>query len=163
MTRSRASLLACCAAALFQPTTSIAADTSGAMPGDEAMTCQQIAAELAPYARQMAPDINALAQTEQQIIQRSQARTTEAAPTSTAVSAGAIASSLDPTGLSSKAYGQAEVALQQQMWNRATAEDKPLMDQANRQTNALAGKAMAMQSDARMQRLMALAKQKNCQ
>lgn len=150
-------------AAQFQVMPSIAAGPPGAMPGDEAMTCQRIAAELAPYAQQMAHDVNSLAQTEQQILQRSQARSANAAATAAAVSAGAAASSLDPTGLSSKAYGQAEAALQQQMWNRALAEDKPLMDQVGKQTNTVVAKAMPMQSNPRIQRLMQLAQQKHCQ
>jgi len=150
-----------CAAAQLQVMPSIAGEP-GAKPGDEAMTCQQIAAELAPYAQQMAPDINALADTEKQLLQRSKAREAEAAATAAVVSAGAAATSLDPTGLSGKAYGQAEMALQRNMWNRALAEDKPLMDQASRQTNAVVGKAMPMQSNARIQRLMQLVKQKNC-
>lgn len=149
------------AAAQLQMMPAIAGEP-GAMPGDETMTCPQIAAELAPYAQQMAPDVNALADTEKQLLRRSKARETEAAATAAAVSAGAMGSSLDPTGLSSKAYGQAEAALQQQMWNRALAEDKPLMDQASKQTNAVVGKAMPMQSNARIQRLMQLVKQKNC-
>lgn len=151
-----------CAAAQFQAMPSAAGDLPGAMPGDAAMTCQQIAAELAPYAQQMAPDFKPLAQTEEQLMQRSQARAAEAAATAAAVSAGAVAASLDPTGLSSKAYGQAEMALQQQMWNRALAEDKPLTDQANQQMNAAVGKAMPMQSNARIQRLMQLVRDKNC-
>lgn len=163
MTRFQKILMASglCVAAQLQVLPSIAGEP-GAMPGDEAMTCQQIAAELAPYAQQMAPDVESLAQTEKQLLQRNQARTAEAATTAAAVSAGAMASSLDPTGLSSKAYGQAEAALQQKMWNRALADDKPLMDQASRQTNAVIGKAMPMQSNARIQRLMQLAQQKNC-
>ena len=154
---------AICAAAQLRVMPSVAAGSPGTMPGDETMTCQQIAAELAPYAQQMAPDVNSLAQTEQQLLQRSQARSAEAAATAAAVSAGATVSSLDPTGLSSKAYGQAEVALQRQMWNRALAEDKPLMDQSRQQTNAVVAKAMPMQSNPRIQRLMQLAQQKHCQ
>ena len=150
-----------CAAAQLQVMPSTAGEP-GDMPGDEAMTCPQIAAELAPYAQQMAPDFNALADTEQQLMQRSKAREAEAAASAAAASAGAMASSLDPTGLSGKAYGQSEMALQREMWNRALAEDRPLMDQANKQTNAAIGKAMPMQSNARIQRLMQLVKQKNC-
>jgi hypothetical protein len=46
----------------------------GAMPGDEAMTCRQIAAELAPYAQQTAPDFNMPADTGKPLMQHSKAR-----------------------------------------------------------------------------------------
>jgi hypothetical protein len=138
------------------------ADVPGAMPGDNAMTCEQIGTELAPYAQQMGGAFTPLAKTGEQVMARGQARMTEYAPTSAAVSAGAMASSLDPTGMASKAYGQAEVAMQKQIWDRTLAEDKPLNDQYNRQANAALAQAQAMQSNARIQRLMQLAQQKNC-
>lgn len=72
--------------------------------------------------------------------------------------AGAATASLDPTGLSGKAYGQPEMALQRNMWNRALAGDKPLMDQASKQMNAAIGKATPMQSNPRIQRLVQLMK-----
>jgi hypothetical protein len=164
MTHIRKILAACWlgAAAQLAALPATAADP-GAMPGDAAMTCQQIAAELAPYAQQLAPDLASLAQTDEQLLQRSQARSAGAAATAAAVSAGAAASSLDPTGLSSRAYGQAEASLQRQMWNRALAEDKPLTDQAKRQADAAVAKAAPMQSNPRLQRLMQLAKEKDCQ
>ena len=140
----------------------IAGDVPGAAPGDDAMTCQQIGIELAPYAQQMGAAFVPLAQTNLELIARNQARMGEYAPAVAAVSAAAVASSADPTGISSKAVGQAEMAMQEQAWNRALAEDKPLADRARQQTNAAIAQAMPMQSNPRIQRLMQLAMQKNC-
>jgi hypothetical protein len=142
--------------------TAAADDAPGSMPGDEAMTCQQIGAELAPYMQRMAGVVMPLADTAQQVVARGQKRVTEAAPAVAAMSAAATATTADPTGISSKVYGQAEAAMQQQVWNQALAEDKPLMDQATRQANQVVAEASPMQSNARIQRLMQLAQQKHC-
>lgn len=150
-----------CAAALWMLPV-IADDTRGVRPGDEAMTCAQIGAELAPYAQQIAPTARPLADTQAELVARNQARMSEYSAAAAAMSAGALASSLDPTGMSSKAAAAAEQTMQQEAWNRSMAEDKPLRERADKQTKALVSKATAMQSDARMQRLMALAQQKNC-
>jgi hypothetical protein len=134
----------------------------GAMPGDEAMTCQQIGAELAPYAQQMMPSAAALNQTEAELLARSQRRTAEAMPEVVGLTAAATASHLDPTGSASKGVAAAEQGLQQREWNRALAEDKPLHDQMNAQTNAVVAQGTAIESNPRVQRLMQLAEQKNC-
>jgi hypothetical protein len=138
-------------------------DVAGARPGDDAMTCQQIAAELAPYAQQMAAAFTPFVDTEKQVLARGQARVEEYTPAAAAMAGAATASTADPTGLSSKAVGQAEVAMQREAWNRSLAEDKPLADQANQQLNQAVAQATPLQSNARIQRLMELAQQKNCQ
>ena len=61
-----------CAAAQLRAMPSHAADAPGTLPGDAAMTCQQIATELAPYAQQMMGDATQLANTGQQTVQRGQ-------------------------------------------------------------------------------------------
>ena len=50
----------------------------GAKPGDAAMTCEQIAAELAPYAQQIMPNLQALGASQQQLYS-SRARCTRSA------------------------------------------------------------------------------------
>jgi hypothetical protein len=140
----------------------IADGAPGSMPGDDAMTCEQIAAELAPYAQQMAGAFTQLAQTDQQLLARNQERIAQNAPVVAGVSAAATATTADPTGISSKIYGQTEAAMQQEAWNRALAEDKPLMEQARQQTSQAVAQAAPMQSNARVQRLMELVQQKNC-
>jgi len=138
------------------------ADDNGVRPGDDAMTCQQIATELAPYMNQMVGPVTALVNTQQQLVARGEQRLAEAAPAVAALSAAATASSLDPTGLSGQAVNAAEQETQKQVWNSTLAEDKPLMDQAARQTDEVVAKAAPLQSDARLQRLMQMAQEKNC-
>jgi hypothetical protein len=152
---------AVCAAMLWS-LPGFAADQPGAMPGDDAMTCQQIAAELAPYGNQMSGTVNPLVQTQSELVARNEKRMAEAMPVVAGFAAAGTAASLDPTGLASRALGQAEANYQQAQFHRALAEDKPLMDQANRQTNDMASQAMAMQANPRLQRLMQLAQQKDC-
>jgi len=134
----------------------------GAMPGDDAMTCEQIGAELAPYAQQMTPAATALGQTGQELIARGERRVAEATPALVALTAAATAASADPTGLSTKPLIAAHEAMQQREWNRSIAEDKPLVDQMNAQTNAVVEQAAPLQANPRIQRLMQLAQDKNC-
>ncbi len=143
-------------------TASAGDDPTGSMPRDDAMTCQQIAAELAPYAQQMAGPAMALAQTEQQLVAHGQQRMAQYTPLAVGMSAAATATAADPTGLSSKAYGQVEAATQREIWNRSLAEDKPLADQANQQLNQVMAQAAPMQSNTRIMRLMQLAQERNC-
>ncbi len=154
---------ALCAAAQFWVMPSHAADAPGALPGDAAMTCQQIATELAPYAQQMMGDATQLADTDQQIVQRGQQRVSAAVPLVAAESAAATAASLDPTGMASKAQRASGEATQERIWKQTEAEDKPLTEKAKEQTQRVVEKGTAMQSNARLQRLMQLAQEKNCQ
>jgi len=152
---------AACAAALCN-SMAMADGIPGAMPGDEAMTCEQIGAELAPYAQQMAPAATALGQTGQELIARGERRVAEATPALVALPAAATAAAADPTGLSTKPLIAAQEAMQQREWNRAIAEDKPLVDQMNAQTNAVVEQAAPLQANPRIQRLMQLAQDKKC-
>jgi hypothetical protein len=148
-------------AALWSPT-GIGAGSPGSRPGDAAMTCAQIAQELQPYMQQMSPSITALGQTAQEVKTRGEARNKEAAPEAAAESAAAQATMLDPTGLASKLLGQAQVQRQKERWQRAEAEDKPLNDKYKAQAEQVAKQGQQMQSDARLQRLMQLAQERNC-
>jgi hypothetical protein len=159
---TRTVIAAVCTAAAWS-LQAVAEDIPGARPGDEAMTCAQIAAELAPYAQQMTGTMSPLAQTQQELMQRMNQRQAEATTAAAALTAGATASTADPTGLASKNFGQAEAAIQKQMWDRAAAEDKPLQDQYNQQVGAVAAQGQQLQQNARIQRLMQLVQQKNCQ
>lgn len=134
----------------------------GARPGDDAMTCAQIAAELAPYMAQIHAPAEALNQTNTEIVARGKRRMAEEAPAAAALTAAATAATADPTGASSRAVGQAEVAHQQAAWQRAQAQDKSLADKQAAQTAALLAQAQQLQGNARLNRLMQLAQQKNC-
>lgn len=150
-----------CAAMFWRPPAR-ADDVPGAMPGDDAMTCEQIGTELAPYAQQMTPAATALGQTGQELIARGERRVAEATPALVALTAAATAAAADPTGLSTKPLIAAQEAMQQREWNRAITEDKPLVDQMNAQTNAVVEQAAPLQANPRIQRLMQLAQDKNC-
>jgi hypothetical protein len=150
-----------CAAALWSPA-GIAAGAAGSRPGDASMTCAQIAQELQPYMQQMSPSITAMGQTAQEVKTRGEARVKKATPEAAAETAAAQATMADPTGMASKILGQQQVQRQKERWKRAEAEDKPLNDKYQAQTEQVAKEGMRMQSDARLQRLMQLAQEKNC-
>ncbi len=140
-----------------------AADAPAVRPGDEAMTCEQIATELSPYVQQMAPNVQALATTQQQLYaqgrQKLEQRKTEEALLTPLATAGA----LDPTGASTRAY---QAALMAQM-AKERGEDEafansPLAKQNKAQAEQLAAQGQQMQSNARLQRLMQLVQEKHC-
>ncbi len=150
------------AAALWS-VTAMAAGASGSRPDDASMTCAQIAQELQPYMQQMSPSITALGQTGQEVMARGKTRMKEGAAESAAETAAAQATMLDPTGMSSKILGQQQVRRQKERWKRAEAEDKPLNDKYKAQSKQVLKQGQQMKSDARLQRLMKLAQEKNCQ
>src|SRR5512135_1156997 len=84
----------------------LADDVPGEQLGDAAMTCEQIGAELAPYAQQMTHAVAALAQTGQELNARNQKRLAEAMPEAAALTAAATAAAADPTGIAGRAVGQ---------------------------------------------------------
>lgn len=126
-------------------------DPPGAMPGDEAMTCEQIATELTPYMQQMKPSVASAATTAQEVKERGKQRVAEDVPAATALLGAATASGADPTGISSRAVGQAEVIHQQGVWQRSMVEDKPLHDKYHAQTGEVVAQGKQMQSNARIQ------------
>jgi hypothetical protein len=140
-----------------------AADAPAARPGDEAMTCEQIATELSPYVQQMAPNIQALAATQQQLYgqarQMGEKRRAEEALLTPLADAGAV----DPTGASKRAYQAALMAqmAKEKSENEAFA-NSPLARQNTSQSEQVAAQGQQMQSNARLQRLMQLAQEKHC-
>lgn len=155
---AKASLLGAALAAL--PVT--AADTPGTTPADQTMTCPQIAAELAPYMQQMMPSAMAMGAAAQGVKERGEERIAEETPAAVALTAAATAAHADPTGIASRAVGQAEAVHQQEVWQRAMAEDKPLADKFEAASRQVAAQGQQLQSNARLQRLMQLAQEKRC-
>jgi hypothetical protein len=140
-----------------------ATDASANRPGDEAMTCEQIATELSPYVQQMAPNIQALGASQQQLYaqgrQIGQKRMAEEALLAPLATAGSV----DPTGASKWAY-QAALAAQmakERSENEAFA-NSPLAKQNRAQSEQLAAQGQQLQSNARLQRLMQLGQEKHC-
>lgn len=161
-TSHKSTTAACSIGATLWALSIAAAQAPGAMPGDEAMTCAQIAAELGPYMQRMTPGVTDLAATGQEVIHRGNKRVAEERPAAVGLTAAALGSMADPTGLSGKAAGQAEAAHQAEVWQRAETEDKPLNDKYRAQAGAVAAQGQQLQSDARVQRLMKLAEEKHC-
>jgi hypothetical protein len=145
------------------PATAAAADALANRPGDDAMTCEQIAAELSPHAQQMMPNLQALASSDQQLYaearQRGERRRAEEAMLLPLGTAGA----LDPTGASKRAY---QAALMVQMAREKAENDvvanSPLVKENKAQTEELAAQGRQLQSNARLQRLMQLGQAKHC-
>lgn len=140
-----------------------ATDAQAAGPGDEAMTCEQIAAELVPYVQQVAPNIQALGATQQQMYAQGRQQLQQRKMEHEALTPLATASALDSTGAAKQAY---QLALMAQMAkekaeNEALA-NSPLAKQNKAQSDQLAAQGREMQSNARLQRLMELGQAKHC-
>lgn len=156
------SRMSCCIAVLAA-SPAFADDNSGGRPGDAAMTCQQIAAELAPYAQPLMPAGNAANEAATQLMERNQARmANEIAPAASAFLGAQTAAHLDPTGLSGRAVQQASSAYQQELWQRTLREDAPLSEKLNTATGDLVQQGQAMQGNPRLQRLLQLVQEKGC-
>ena len=162
-TIARTIAVACAVSAALWIAPAGATDASAIRPGDEAMTCGQIATELAPYVQQMAPNIQALGASQQQLYaqgrQIGQKRRAEEALLTPLAMAGGV----DPTGASKWAY-QAALAAQmakEKSENEAFA-NSPLAKQNRAQSEQLAAQGKEMQSNARLQRLMQLGQEKRC-
>jgi hypothetical protein len=140
-----------------------AADTTAERPGDEAMTCEQIATELSPYVQQMAPNIQALAMSQQQLYAQGRQKLEERKMEHALLAPLGQAGALDPTGASKQAYQLALMAqtAKEKGENEAFA-NSPLAKQNKAQAEQLAAQGQQMQSNARLQRLMQLAQEKRC-
>ena len=135
----------------------------GVSPGDDAMTCEQIAAELAPYAQQMQPNLQTLATSEQQLYARGRQREEERKKEAALMTPLATAGALDPTGASKRTYAAAESALAAKHKSESEADaNSPLAKRASAQREQLAAQAQYLQTNARLQRLMQLGQQKGC-
>ena len=140
-----------------------ATDVSAVRPGDDAMTCEQIATELSPYAQQIAPNIQALGASQQQLYAQGREIGKKRMAEEALLTPLATAGGLDPTGASKWAY-QAALAAQmakEKSENEAFA-NSPLAKQARAQSDQLAAQGQQMQSNARLQRLMQLGQAKHC-
>jgi DNA polymerase III alpha subunit len=127
------------------------------------MTCEQIATELAPFMRQMQPNIQALAMSQQQQYEQGREKFEERKKEHELLTPLATAGALDPTGASKRAYVAAAMAqaAKERRENEADA-NSPLAKQAKAQSERLAAQGQQMQGDARLQRLMQLGQQRGC-
>jgi hypothetical protein len=140
-----------------------AADATGIEPGDDALTCEQIATELSPYIQQMVPNIQALGASQQQLYAQARQKGEQRKAEEALLLPLAEAGGLDPTGASKRAY---QMALMAQMAKEKAENDtfanSPLAKQNKAQSEQLAAQGQQMQSNARLQRLMQLGQAKHC-
>ena len=149
-------------AALSIPATG-APQAPGVNPGDEAMTCEQIAAELAPYAQQMQPNLQAFATSQQQLYARGRERGEENRKEAALLTPLATAGEFDPTGASKRAYAAGESGLAAKRKSQSEAEtNSPLGKQARAEGDQAAAQGQQLQANARLQRLLQLGQQKGC-
>lgn len=140
-----------------------AGDGSGGRLGDADLSCAQIAQELQPYMQRMMPAVAGLGQSAQEMKNRSEKRQKEAAAMAAEQTARQLVAAADPTGRAGAAVNMRNMAEQQAAARRIEAEDKPLSDKAMAQGRQVVQQGQALQSDARLQRLLQLAQDKNCQ
>lgn len=140
-----------------------AVDAPGAKLSDDAMTCEEIATELAPYAQQMMPNIQALGTSQQQMYAQARQQYDQRKAEHEALTPLATAGALDKTGAAKHAYQMALMAqmAKEKAENEAFA-NSPLAKQNKTQSEQLAAQGQQMQSNARLQRLMQLGQQKHC-
>ncbi|MBS0584598.1 MAG: hypothetical protein JSS42_16025 [Proteobacteria bacterium] len=139
-----------------------AADDSGARPGDESMSCSQIAMEMQPYAASMRGNIAAVNATNAQLMQLGMMQRARDAPAINATTQAAGAACGFVGGPACMAATAADQANRKAVQEREKAEAKPLMDKQMAQSNALVAQGQTMQSNARLMRLMQLGQAKGC-
>jgi hypothetical protein len=139
-----------------------AAEDSGARPGDESMSCAQLATEMQPYVASMRGNVGALNDTNAQLLQLAQMQRARDAPSVNATTQAAGAACGFVGGPACMAATQADQANRKAIQEREKAEAKPLADKQLAQSNTLAAQGQAMQSNARLMRLMQLGQAKGC-
>jgi hypothetical protein len=136
---------------------------SSAPTSDDAMTCEQIAGELAPYAQQMMPSLQAMGASQQQVYAQGRVIGERQRAEETAINSMATASVLDKTGISNKIYAAAVIA--QHAKEKAENEafkNSPTYQQNKANTEQFMAQGEALQSDGHVQHLMQLAQAKHC-
>jgi hypothetical protein len=142
-----------------QPAT---ADDSGAKPGDDAMSCAQIAVEMQPYAESMRGSLTALGQTDAQLLELSKKQMARDAPRVNATTQAAGAACGFVGGPACMAATQADQANRNTIHAQEAAEAKPLADKQLAQSQTVVAQGQQLQSNARLMRLMQLGHAKGC-
>jgi len=142
---------------------SSAAEASTAAPINDAMSCEQIAAELSHHAQQLQPTVQALAQSQQQLYKQERETGEKRKVENNVLASMWAGASLDPTGLSKRA-AQAATTAQQAKERRENEAftNSPQFKQATAQGDQLASQSAQLQGDVRLQQLLQLGQQKGC-
>ena len=154
--------LAGAGALMLYPPAAAAAEDSGTRPGDEAMSCEQLAVEMKPYADSMRGNLTALNDTNMQLLALGQKQYARDAPKVNATTQAAGAACGFVGGPACMAATQADQANRNAIHEREAAESKPLRDQNLAQSKTVVAQAQTMQSNARLMRLMQLGHAKGC-
>ena len=147
---------------LYPPAVAAAAEDSGARPGDEAMSCEQLAVEMKPYADSMRGNLTALNDTNMQLLDLGKKQQARDAPQVNATTQTAGAACGFVGGPACSAATQADQANRRAIHEREVAEAKPLADQQLAQSKTVVAQGQQMQSNARLMRLMQLGHAKGC-
>lgn len=139
-----------------------AGEDSGARPGDENLSCAQIATQMQPYAASMRGNIAAVNETNAQLMQMAQMQRARDAPSINATTQAAGATCGFVGGPACMAATAADQANRNAVKEREAAESKPLRDQNLAQTKTLVAQGQALQSNARLMHLMQLGQVKGC-
>ena len=153
--------LAGAGALMFHPQ-SAAADDSAARPGDDTMSCEQIAVEMQPYAESMRGSLTALNETNMQLKALGEKQMARDAPRVNATTQTAGAACGFAGGPACMAATQADQANRNAIHAQEAAEAKPLADQQLAQSKTVAAQGQQLQSNARLMRLMQLGHAKGC-
>lgn len=148
---------------LLAASAATAANDDGAKPGDDAMTCQQIATELMPSVQQMrGGSTQQLGQDAQEMQRRAMKREAEIQGEAAAETAEMEAGCIGGINATCAAASEAMSARHDARNAQIQAEDKPLNDRTSSEMTALAAQGQAMQQNPRLMHLMQLAQQKHC-
>lgn len=149
--------------ALLAAPAATAANDDGMRPGDDAMTCQQIAMELMPSVQQMrGGSTQQLGQDAQEMQRRALKREAEIQSGAAAETAEMEAGCIGGINATCAAASEAMSARHDARNAQIKAEDKPLNDRTSSEMAVLAAQGQALQRNPRLMRLMHLAEQKHC-
>jgi len=135
----------------------------GAKPADDAMTCEQIATEMAPYAQRMAPSVQAAARSQQQLNEQAMALGEKQHLENSALGGLWSAANFDPTGAGKRAAQAATFGMQAKHKAESDAlRDSPQYGQTQSNAEQMVAQGQQLQGDARLQQLIRLGQEKHC-
>ncbi|MGH8041903.1 MAG: hypothetical protein ACREPN_07665 [Rudaea sp.] len=135
---------------------------SATRPGDDAMSCEQIAVEMQPYVESMRGSLTALGATDTQLMELGKKQMARDAPRVNATTQAAGATCGFIGGPACMAATQADHANRNAIHAQEAAEAKPLADQQMAQSKTVVAQGTQLQSNARLNRLMQLGHTKGC-
>ena len=131
--------------------------------GGDLLARHRFVAELVPYLQLVAPNAQAIVESQQREFEHAQAKRAERQPVHELLAAMATATTFDPTGASKRAYAAAEMAqMAKERGEDAAEAASPEAQKSKAQREQMAAQAQAMQGDVRLQRLLQLGQQKGC-